>query len=232
MDAPETPADSPLTLETAMASPLYRRLMDPELRPGEPAFPFDLPLLDPETHRPSGDRVAARRLRGRAPGRARLRLLHLTALPPPVGRAGGALRPARREVAFFIVYIREAHPEDGWVLADNRREEIAVVDPVSLDERAEAADACALRLATRIPILLDDVDDAVASAYGGWPDRLYLIGRDGRVAFQGEVGPFGFKPEELAQRDRARARGLGRRRLSTGQRTRRQTSQPARVRET
>ena len=36
------------------------------------------------------------------------------------------------------------------------------------------------------------------SAYGGWPDRLYLIGRDGRVAFQGEVGPFGFKPEELA----------------------------------
>ena len=102
------------------------------------------------------------------------------------------------EVAFFIVYIREAHPEDGWVLADNRREEIAVVDPVSLDERAEAADACALRLATKLPILLDDIDDAVASAYGGWPDRLYLIGRDGRVAFQGEVGPFGFKPEELA----------------------------------
>ena len=102
------------------------------------------------------------------------------------------------EVAFFIVYIREAHPEDGWVLADNRREEIGVVDPVSLDERAAAADACALRLRTRIPILLDDLDDAVSSTYGGWPDRLYLIGRAGRVAFQGEVGPFGFKPEELA----------------------------------
>ena len=102
------------------------------------------------------------------------------------------------EVAFFIVYIREAHPEDGWVLADNRREAIALVDPVSLEERAEAAEACALRLETRIPILLDDVDDAVASAYGGWPDRLYLIGRDGRVAYQGGEGPFGFKPEELA----------------------------------
>jgi len=101
-------------------------------------------------------------------------------------------------VAFFIVYIREAHPEDGWVLEDNRDEEIALVDPVSLGERASAADACALRLSTRIPILLDDVDDAVASAYGGWPDRLYLIGRDGRVAFQGEEGPFGFRPEELA----------------------------------
>jgi hypothetical protein len=104
----------------------------------------------------------------------------------------------RDEVAFFIVYIREAHPEDGWVLADNRREEIAVADPTSLEERAAAADACVLRLRTRIPVLLDDVDDDVALAYGGWPDRLYLIGRDGRVAFQGERGPDGFKPEELA----------------------------------
>lgn len=104
----------------------------------------------------------------------------------------------RDEVAFFIVYIREAHPEDGWVLADNRREEIALADPTSLDERAAAADACVVRLRTRIPVLLDGVDDAVALAYGGWPDRLYLIGRDGRVAFQGGRGPEGFKPGELA----------------------------------
>lgn len=102
------------------------------------------------------------------------------------------------EVAFFIVYIREAHPEDGWVLADNRREEIALADPTSLEERAAAADACVLRLQTRIPVLLDGVDDAVALAFGGWPDRLYLIGRDGRVAFQGKEGPDGFKPAELA----------------------------------
>ena len=104
----------------------------------------------------------------------------------------------RDAVAFFVVYIREAHPEDGWVLADNRREEIALRDPTTLGEREAAAAACALRLRTAIPILLDDVDDGVASAYGGWPDRLYLIGGDGRVAFQGEVGPFGFKPDELA----------------------------------
>jgi len=57
VEAPETPPDSPLTLETAMASPLYRQLMDAELRPGAPAFAFELPRLDPETHRPSGERV-------------------------------------------------------------------------------------------------------------------------------------------------------------------------------
>ena len=106
-------------------------------------------------------------------------------------------RHAQR-VAFFIVYIREAHPEDGWILEENRLEEIALSDPTSLDERAAAAGACALRLETRIPILIDDVDDSVALAYGGWPDRLYLIGGDGRVAFQGGRGPDGFDPAALA----------------------------------
>jgi hypothetical protein len=30
------------------------------------------------------------------------------------------------------------------------------------------------------------------------PDQLYLIGRVSRVAFQGERGPDGLKPEDLA----------------------------------
>ena len=55
--APETPADSPLTLEDVMSSRAYLRLRTPDLVPGDPAFPFDLPLLDPQTHRPSGARV-------------------------------------------------------------------------------------------------------------------------------------------------------------------------------
>ena len=102
------------------------------------------------------------------------------------------------EVAFLVVYIREAHPEDGWVLEDNREDGLAVVDPGSLEERLGAAAACAVRLQTRITVAVDDVDDAVASAYGGWPDRLVLIGRDGLVAFIGEPGPDGFRPAELA----------------------------------
>lgn len=63
----ETPADSPLTLETAMASPLYRPLMTPDLAPGQPAFPFELPLLDPETHRPSEERIRLADFAGERP---------------------------------------------------------------------------------------------------------------------------------------------------------------------
>ena len=46
MDEPETPGDSPLTLRDVMSSPVYGQLMTPKLGPGDPAFPFDLPLLD------------------------------------------------------------------------------------------------------------------------------------------------------------------------------------------
>jgi hypothetical protein len=54
---PATPPDSPLRLRDVMSSPFYGNLMSPQRAPGEPAFDFDLPLLDPETHRPSGERV-------------------------------------------------------------------------------------------------------------------------------------------------------------------------------
>jgi hypothetical protein len=100
-------------------------------------------------------------------------------------------------VAFFVVYIKEAHPEDGWVLTMNREEGIAVAEPATEGERADLARTCSVQLKIRMPVLLDGLDNEVARRYGGWPDRLYLIGRDGRVAYQGGEGPYGFLPEEL-----------------------------------
>jgi hypothetical protein len=113
----------------------------------------------------------------------------------------GALEEQQRRhgdrVAYLIIYIREAHPEDGWVLEENRTAGVAVADPRTLSERAEVAATCALALETTIPMLLDDANDGAASAYGGWPDRLYLIDRAGRIAYQGGEGPFGFDPDAL-----------------------------------
>jgi hypothetical protein len=100
-------------------------------------------------------------------------------------------------VQFLVVYIREAHPEEGWILPENRRSGVAVNEPRTDEERRTVASTCAVDLRMRMPMVVDGVDNAVASAYGGWPDRLYLVGRDGRIAFQGGEGPFGFKPDEL-----------------------------------
>jgi len=103
----------------------------------------------------------------------------------------------RDRVSFLTVYIREAHPEEGWILPENRRSGVAVDEPRSDEARREVAAACATALRLRMPMVVDAVDNAVASAYGGWPDRLYLVGRDGRIAYRGGEGPFGFKPNEL-----------------------------------
>ena len=50
-----------------------------------------------------------------------------------------------------------------------------------------------------MPVLVDGLDDAVGHAYSGMPDRLYVIDRDGRVAYKGGRGPFEFKPAEMEQ---------------------------------
>jgi hypothetical protein len=98
---------------------------------------------------------------------------------------------------FLAVYIREAHPEDGWVLPENRRSDVAVQEPATADERLSVATTCSANLRMRMPMAVDRLDNAVASAYGGWPDRLYLVRRDGTIAYQGGDGPFGFKPAAL-----------------------------------
>ncbi len=103
----------------------------------------------------------------------------------------------RDRVDFVVVYIREAHPEDGWVVTPNRDEDILVDDPTTDAERAQVAATCAIQLKIRMPVVVDPLDDRIARAYGALPDRLYLIGRGGRVAFQGDPGPFGFQPAEL-----------------------------------
>ena len=38
------------------------------------------------------------------------------------------------------------------------------------------------------------MDDKVNKAYAAWPDRLYVVGTDGKIAMMGEPGPRGFKP--------------------------------------
>ena len=100
-------------------------------------------------------------------------------------------------MAFYVVYIREAHPSNAWQTASNVRENIVLVDPKTFEERSAVAESCVRKLGIKIPALVDGVGDGVEAAYTGWPDRLYLIGRDGVVKFKSPPGPFGFKPGAL-----------------------------------
>ena len=98
---------------------------------------------------------------------------------------------------FYVVYIQEAHPTDGWQVPDNEQEYVLYATPRTEDEREQLASACVLHLNLSIPTLLDDMTNDVDMKYAALPDRLYLIGADGRVAFRSGPGPWGFKPDEL-----------------------------------
>jgi type I thyroxine 5'-deiodinase len=44
---------------------------------------------------------------------------------------------------------------------------------------------------------VDEPDDRVERAYTGWPDRLYVVDAEGRIAHKSAAGPFGFRPADV-----------------------------------
>jgi Iodothyronine deiodinase len=101
------------------------------------------------------------------------------------------------DVEFLLVYIREAHPVDGWKAPANERDGIRLTAAKDFGEKEEYASACVRNLGINFATVVDNMDAQVELNYAGWPDRLYLVGRDGRIAWKGTPGPKGFKPPEL-----------------------------------
>ena len=100
---------------------------------------------------------------------------------------------------FVMVYVREAHPTDGWSMESNDRIGVSERQPRSYEERVEVARKCSRALDLGFPMLVDTIDDAVGARYSGMPGRFYLIDPLGKVAYKSGRGPFGFKPAELEQ---------------------------------
>jgi alkylhydroperoxidase family enzyme len=102
-------------------------------------------------------------------------------------------------VAFLNVYVREAHPTTGWRMESNDKEGVCFAQPTTDEERIAIARQCKSTLKMTIPLVVDGMDDRVGHLYSGMPDRLYVIGRDGKVVYKSGRGPFGFTPAEMEQ---------------------------------
>lgn len=92
---------------------------------------------------------------------------------------------------FFVIYIREAHPTDGWVVPNNK---FLLKDPKSIEERQKAARDFANQMKLTLPILVDTLEDPVDKVYAGWPDRVYILDKAGKIVHKGATGPGGFGP--------------------------------------
>jgi hypothetical protein len=73
-----------------------------------------------------------------------------------------------------------------------------VPQPKTDAERNRVAEDCAAKLKLSIPFVVDEVNNRVGEAYAGWPDRLYIVGKDGRIAYTGGPGPRGFDVREMS----------------------------------
>jgi len=112
-----------------------------------------------------------------------------------------------QEVKFIKIYIREAHPVDGWwfgkgfmnTLLKLSRSKVSwsVYDPKTIQERRETAADCQNSLQYGVKTYVDEMDDEVNKTYAAWPTRLYLVDKSGEVVYAGGLGPFGFKPAAL-----------------------------------
>ena len=105
-----------------------------------------------------------------------------------------------------MIYIREAHPKDGWWFGGGlpglmiklySKASTRHYDPKTIEERRAVAQECEAALQYGIRTYVDEIDDPVNKAYAAHPTRLYLVGVDGKVVYAGGIGPFGFKPAEL-----------------------------------
>lgn len=87
---------------------------------------------------------------------------------------------------FAMIYTREAHSLG--------EEESMFDDPDTISGRLLAATACRAGLKIPFRILIDTMDDRVATRWAGWPVRIFVVERDGKVVYSGRPGPWGFNP--------------------------------------
>ena len=99
--------------------------------------------------------------------------------------------------AFLTVYIKEAHPQDEWQMDANEREAVCYAQPRTLAQRLAIATDFVKRFDYGIPVLVDSMENRADALYAGWPERFYVVDENGRIAYRGKPGPFGYKPEEV-----------------------------------
>jgi type I thyroxine 5'-deiodinase len=102
-------------------------------------------------------------------------------------------------VTFQVVYIMEAHP--GSILSVPLKDggaELQIIPPTTtVENRLENLRQFIKVVGLTIPSGIDGLDDAARIAYSGWPDRIYVIGANGKIALKSGPGPAGFKIADL-----------------------------------
>ena len=80
---------------------------------------------------------------------------------------------------------------------ENEQDDVCYAQPITLSDRLAIARAFVQRHTYPIPFAVDGIDDAAMKAFAAWPERLYIVDEKGTLVYCGEVGPFGYHPEQV-----------------------------------
>jgi len=75
---------------------------------------------------------------------------------------------------FFIVYVREAHPGENFS------------HHTSFEQKLKHAEKLRELDNVRLPVLVDDIEGSVHTAYGLLPNMVYLIDREGIIVYKSD----------------------------------------------
>jgi thiol-disulfide isomerase/thioredoxin len=160
------------------------------LKPGDPAPDFDLSTID---------------------GQSRVKLSSLVGKPvvlffgsytcPPFRHRmpdmNKLYEPYKDRAHFYFIYVEEAHATDGWPEEANKKDGVLFANAQTLQDRVKAGSACGSGLKIPFPMLVDEIDNRVGRTYRAWPIRVYVVDKDGKIAFKSATGPFGFVVDEI-----------------------------------
>lgn len=173
----ENPPTSPPPSTVPVNQPVGSKTTEPSvsssLIPGMPVPVFTLSTLDKKT-------VSLTKYRGKPV------VLIFGSFTSPTFRdkvpAFNALKKEFRNKAHFVViYTREAYPNNEWEVQRNLNEQIRINQHTTLEERLQMARMTVDGLKIDADVLVDDMDDGVATKYDALPNGCVILDSQGKL---------------------------------------------------
>jgi hypothetical protein len=84
-----------------------------------------------------------------------------------------------KDVEFFVVYSKEPHAEE-------RRYFKKYKQHTSYEHKKEYACELVKEFKMKVPVLIDDLDEAVVKAFGRMPNMTFVVDKQGLIAYKAD----------------------------------------------
>lgn len=107
----------------------------------------------------------------------------------------------KNDAEFLFVYIREAHPDSVLTTIDKTGGEklTKFIQPKDDKTRLNSATLCQRTVKLTMPMVVDKIDNKIGKMYAGWPNRMLIIGTDGKIAYASRPAPNGTDSRRLEE---------------------------------